>query len=115
MNPLGGATALCAMLAAAPCQASADTSVVLLLRTYSTAWSADEPCVHAGPTDAEITTLRLSCSSAVQLEARADEAAGWQLQHRHFAAGPFVLNHYQLSHPGSPAGRGAPLQIQLSW
>jgi hypothetical protein len=115
MNHLGFAAALCATLATAPCQASADTSVVLLLRTYSTAWSADEPCIHAGPTEAEITTLRLSCPSTVQIDAQADEAAGWQLQHQHFAAGPFVLNHYQLSHSGSPAGRGAPLQIQLSW
>ena len=115
MNHLGVAMALCAVLAAAPCRASADTSVVLLLRTYSTAWSADEPCVHTGAADAEVTTLRLSCPSTVQLDAQADEAAGWQLQHRQLAAGPFVLNHYQLSHSGTPAGRGAPLRIQLSW
>lgn len=115
MNHPAVASALCALLVAAPCQASADTSVVLLLRTYSTAWSADEPCMHAAPISADVTTLRLSCPSSVQIDAQADEAAGWQLQHQRLAAGPFVLNHYRLNHPGAPAGRGAPLQIQLSW
>lgn len=64
---------------------------------------------------AEVATLRLNCPSTVRVEAQANEAAGWQMNHRQLAAGPFVLSHYRLTHAGTPAGRGAPLQLLLSW
>lgn len=116
MNYFSPAVALCAALAASPCLAESRTdSVVLLLRTYTSTWSADEPCLHAGPTEADVTTLRLNCPSTVRVEAQADEAAGWHMDHQQMAAGPFVLNHYRLSHAGTPSSRAAPLQLLLSW
>lgn len=103
----------------APCRlprrarASADTGVVRPLRTCSSAWSADEPCVHAGPTDSEVAALRLSCPSSVQLDVRADEAAGWHMDHQQLAAGPWVLNHYRLTHGGTPSSRAASVAVEL--
>ncbi len=117
MHPFARAAVLhaCLMIAPGIANAAADVQAVLLLRTYQSATSTDEPCLHAGPTEAEVTTLRLSCPSTVQVEAQADEAAGWHLDRQHMAAGPFVLNHYRLTHAGTPTGRAAPLQLLLSW
>lgn len=116
MNPFSSAVAFCAALAASPCLAEPRTeSVVLLLRAYTSTWSADEPCLHAGPTEAEVTTLRLNCPATVRVEAQADEAAGWHMDHQQLAAGPYVLNHYRLTHAGTPSGRAAALQLLLSW
>ncbi|HET7865593.1 MAG TPA: hypothetical protein VFL86_14415 [Burkholderiaceae bacterium] len=84
-NRLGKAMALCAALAAVPG----------LSRQQRRAAAAH---------------LQIS----VQLDVRADEAAGWHMDHQQLAAGPFVLNHYRLTHDGTPSSRAAPFQLQLS-
>jgi hypothetical protein len=103
------------MIAPGIVNAATDAQAVLLLRTYQSVTSTDEPCLPAGPTEAEDTTLRLNCPSTVHVEAQANEAAGWHMNHQQLAAGPFVLNHYRLTHAGTPTGRAAPLQLLLSW
>ena len=117
MRPFARAAVLLASLMIAPgiVNAAADAQAVLLLRTYHSATATDEPCLPGGPAEAEVTTLRLSCPSTVRVEAQANEVAGWHMDHQQLAAGPFVLNHYRLTHAGTPAGRAAPLQLLLSW
>lgn len=116
MNHLRSAVAACVALAWSPWAAAVPSeSVVLLLRTYSSVTSADEGCLHAGPTEADVTTLRLTCPSSVGLDAQANVQAGWSLAHQQLAAGPFVLNHYRLSNAGAPAARSTPLLLQLTW
>lgn len=120
MNRVDAAVAACLMLACATAPApaaAASNEVVLLLRTYTSATSADEECVPGGPVDADVTTLRLSCPSSVQVDALADGDAGWQVTHQQLAAGPYVLNRYRLVNVGTtpPEGRSAPLQITLRW
>jgi hypothetical protein len=93
-------------------------SVVLLLRTYTSPQSADEPCLHAGRTDAELPTLRLTCPTSVRVEALPNASAGWSLSHEQMAAGSFVLNHYRLNPPARNAAEssaGAPMELLLSW
>lgn len=113
------AVAAASALAFAPMALHAQPlSVVLLLRTYTSPQSADEPCLHAGRTDAELPTLRLTCPTSVRVEALPNTSAGWNLTHEQMAAGSFVLNHYRLNLPARSAAAplaGAPMELLLSW
>lgn len=111
---LAALSALAAMSLAAQAQS---VGVVVLLRTYTSATSPDEPCIQAGRTEAELPTLRLTCPSSVQMEAVANAEAGWSMAHEHMTAGSFALNHYRLQNPGVSAQRhgAAPMELRLTW
>lgn len=91
--------------------------VVVLLRTYSSPTSPDEPCIQAGRTEAELPTLRLTCPSSVHMEAVPDTAAGWRLTHAHMTAGSFALNHYRLQSAEGVASppTAALMELRLTW
>jgi hypothetical protein len=119
MKPSLSALAAASVLALAPMALNAQPlSVVLLLRTYTSPQSADEPCLHAGRTEAELPTLRLTCPTSVHVEARANTSAGWTLTQEQMTAGSFVLNHFRLNEPAGNSTEGpagAPMELLLSW
>lgn len=96
--------------------AVASFGVTVVLRTFSEAVTADHRCTHRGQAEGQKGTLRISCPSAVDVQAIASASSrkAGALQRTNAVGGQSGQTSLAIV-AGTPMNSAGPVELTISW